>query len=233
MTNTIWCASFDIGKVNFAFYIEEYDLEFLNSIQNISAHKRYNVDGTTTSNFGEVIKSVCLNGKTILFKNSNVTKNCDKSKYLDPETFHNLTDLLDEYKNYWDKCSIFIIEQQMSFGKKHNTMALKLGQHCYSYFAFNYGRFKTIFEFPSYFKTQVLGAPKIQNKTKKGKITYKAMDKPARKKWSVEKASDILAEREDFKTLSEITSMRKKDDICDCLLQSLSYVYLAFVDKSI
>ena len=32
---TIWCASFDIGSVNFAFYVEEMDRESFSNIQNI------------------------------------------------------------------------------------------------------------------------------------------------------------------------------------------------------
>ena len=41
------------------------------------------------------------------------------------------------------------IEKQMSFRGKRNTMALKLGQHCYSYFVFKYGASKEIIEFPA------------------------------------------------------------------------------------
>jgi hypothetical protein len=231
--NKIWIGSFDIGKKNFSFYIEEFNVNLLNIITNIPKNERYNIDGTTTSAFKEILRNVCINGKTILFKNSDLTHGCVKGKYLDPEIFYNLTDLLDEYREYWDKCTTFVLEQQMSFGKRHNTMALKIGQHCYSYFIFNYSRFKNIVEFPSYHKTQVLGAQKIEKITKTGKITYKAIDKNSRKKWSVEKATSILAEREDFITMSELVSKKKKDDLADVITQLQAYKYLAFVDKSI
>ena len=112
-------------------------------------------------------------------------------------------------------------------------MALKIGQHCYSYFAILYSRFKRIIEFPAYHKTQILGAAKIKKVTKGGKVSYKAMDKPARKKWSVEKAMTILAERDDFKTMSDLTSQRKKDDLADVLCQLQAFKVLVFIDKCI
>jgi len=231
--NLIRVASFDVGKVNFAFCVEEMNRSELLNLKNVPKLKRYNSDGTPTPTFSLILKNVCQNGKIVLFKNCNLTKNCSKGKYLDPETFHNLTDLLDEYTEYWNKCEAFIIEQQMSFGKRHNTLALKLGQHCYSYFIFRYGRFKQVVEFPSYHKTQVLGASKIECKTKKGKVSYKAMDKPTRKKWSVEKANTILADRDDFKTMAEMSSKKKQDDLADVLCQLQAFKYLAFVDRSI
>ena len=71
-----------------------------------------------------------------MIKNINITKNTDKKKYFDTELCYNLTDVLDEYNEYWDKCQLFVVEQQMSFGKKTNTKALKLAQHTESYFIF-------------------------------------------------------------------------------------------------
>ena len=127
---------------------------------------------------------------------------------------------LDSYKEYFDKCSIIVIEQQMSFKSAQNTMALKLGQHCFSYFLMRYGEEKEIIEFPAYYKTQILGAPK-------------KMTKPQRKKWATEKAIDILMERGDMETLDEITSKKKKDDLADVLIQLQSFKFLRYVDKSL
>ena len=47
----IWIASFDIGSVNFAFYIEEINITKLKEITNISKIKRYNSNGTCTKDF--------------------------------------------------------------------------------------------------------------------------------------------------------------------------------------
>lgn len=231
---TVWLFSADIGKKNFAFYVEEVDDKALKSIKNIPTKDRYNEDGTPTTKMKKILDSVCMNGKTILHKNSDLTTNCVPGKYLDPETFYNMNDLLDSYSEYWDKCSCFVIEQQMSFGKRRNPMALKLGQHCYSYFSIRYGRFKSVIEFPSYHKTQVLGSEKIKGKKcKNGKYRWTAIDKPARKKWSIKKATEILEERGEVKTINNIKTKAKKDDLADTLTQLQAFKYLCYVCKSI
>jgi len=133
------------------------------------------------------------------------------SKSLDKFIFLRLTQLLDSYKKYFDKCSTIIIEQQMSFGSRVNTMAIKIAQHVYSYFLFRYGDSKTIIEFPSYNKTQLLGAPS-------------GMDKPKRKKWAIQEADKIWTLRGDIKTVELVGSKNKKDDMSDCLLHVLAYI---------
>jgi len=133
------------------------------------------------------------------------------SKALDADIFLRLTALLDRHSQYFDKCSTIIIEQQMSFGSKINTMAIKIAQHTYSYFLFRYGKEKRIVEFPSYNKTQILGAPG-------------GLDKPLRKKWAIVKADEIWALRGDIDTCAMIDTKKKKDDMSDCLLHVLSYV---------
>ena len=226
----IWCASFDIGKNNFCFYIEEMNVTALKKIKNIPDNEQYNENGTLTDKMDKLLNEVFVNGKTIIYKNSNLTYNCKKGKKLDPETYHNMVDLLDEYSEYWDKCSYFIIEEQM----KINTMALKLGQHCYSYFVYRYGRFKKVIEFPSRHKTQVLGCERIKGKKcKNGKFRWKTIDKPARKKWSIVKAREILHSRGEQDIIDNIKTISKKDDISDCITQLNSYKYLYFVNKSI
>lgn len=202
--------SIDIGKKNFAFYIEEIDEETLLSIQNIQKENRYNLNGTPTLEFKNILKQVWKNGKTVLFQNNDLTKNCKKGTYLDTEVYYNMNDLLDQYSSYWDNCSTIIIEKQMSFGKKNNTMAVKLAQHCWSYFSFRYGRFKQIIEFPAYYKTQILGAPKIEKRLKNGKISFKSIDKPARKKWSIIQTTEIFNDREDTITMLNLNSNKKK-----------------------
>lgn len=139
------------------------------------------------------------------------------SKALDANVFLRLTALLDRYKEQFDKCTTIIIEQQMSFGSKINTMAIKIAQHTYSYFLFRYGDTKKIVEFPSYNKTQILGAPG-------------GLDKPARKKWAVVKANEIWVLRGDTTTSEFVQSNKKKDDLCDCLLHVLSYIIMTYYE---
>ena len=229
---TTYIASFDIGKVNFAFYVEEVDTRELEKMTTIPKNRRYKSDGTPTDDFERLISSIYLAGNTILYKNLNLTIGTEKSKYLDPKIYCNMITELDKYRDIFDKCSIIVIEQQMSFKNAQNTMALKLAQHCHSYFVFRYPIIevdniifddsKEVVEFPAYYKTQVLGAPK------KG---GKSMSKPERKKWATEKAIDILMQRGDTETLEELTTSRKKDDLADTLIQLQSFKFLRFVDK--
>jgi hypothetical protein len=210
----MYCASFDIGKKNFSFYVEE----FAASSTSQAAKILYKRDGTPEDD--SVINEFCGNGRRVLLENVDITDGCDPKAKLDPITFHNMTAVLDSHGDIWDKCSHFIIEKQMQFGRQTNPMAMKLGQHCYSYFAIRYGRFKEIIEFPAYHKTQVLGAEKIAGrKTKAGKISYKAIDKPARKKWCIARAKEILIQRGDEDGLSLILKSKKKDDLCDVICQ--------------
>jgi len=233
--NTTWLASFDIGKRNFAFYIEEIKSQELYLLETIPVKKRYNDDGTPTPKMEEILKKVTNNGKSIIHKNTDLTYNCDKTKYLDTETFYNMYDLLDKYSNYWDQCEKFVIEQQMNFGKRKNPMAMKLGQHCYSYFIFSYGRFKGVnhvIEFPSYHKTQVLGAQKERGKKyKNGNYKWKSMDQRSRKKWSVVKAIEILTDRGEEDVINNIKTKAKKDDLADTLTQLQAYKFLHYVAK--
>lgn len=213
----VWLASFDIGKKNFAFCIEEVDLDVLVNIENPPKLDRYHKDGTSTPEFAKTLKKVCKSGKILYIDNVDLTLNCNKTQVLDPQIFVNMTHVLDQYKHFWDKCSTFVIEQQMGFGNKRNYAALKLGQHCYSYFIFNYANFKKTVEFPSYYKTKLLGAPK-------------KLSKYQRKLWAVNKAVDILADREDTDTMNNLSSRKKKDDFADVIVQLQSYKYLVFID---
>lgn len=229
MTKTYIC-SIDIGKKNFCFYIEECDTELLESIKNIPHELRYNEDGTPTKNMQEILSLVGVNGKTIAHINKDLTYNTDKSKYLDKEIYFNMIDHLDEHFSLFEKCSIFVIEQQMS----KNSMAIKLGQHCFSYFCVKFGREKEIVEFPSYNKTCILGAQKTKGKmNKNGKYRWKTMDSRTRKKWAVTKAYEILESRGEEDTMNNIKGKAKKDDLSDTICQLVAYKYLHFVNKSI
>ena len=232
MQYIIHIASFDIGKVNFSFYIEEINLQMLNHLENISKSKRYNLDGTPTPDFLNILNDVYTNGKKILLKNIDLTIGTNKNKYFDMELCYNMMDTLNEYSEYWDCVDYFVIERQMSFGRKTNTMALKLAQHCESYFINKYGRCdKQIIEFPAYHKTQILGAPQIMNTLKSGKIKYKTLGDRERKKWAIEQAFYILSLREDFETMSDIGLMKKRDDVSDTIVQCQAFKYLYFIDK--
>lgn len=227
----IWIASFDIGKCNFSFYVEEINLTNLKSIKNIKKEDRYFNNGTCTKEFASLMEKIYKNGDNKLLKNVNLTEGTDKEKYFDSDICYNMFDVLDEYKEYWDKVSYVIVEKQMAFGKKINTMALKLGQSCQSYFMMNYSRDLKVIEFPAYYKTIVLGAPQTEAKTKTGKIKFKTLGDRERKKWSVQEGFYIMSLREDFETMSDVGIMKKRDDVNDVLIQLQAFKYLYFVDN--
>jgi hypothetical protein len=229
----IWVASFDIGKKNFSFYIEEFDTDDITSLSNIPKSSRFNPNGTPTLAFNNILTSIYTTGTKVLLENVDLTHNCDSKSYLDTKIMYNMTELLDQYSLYWEQCDIFVIEKQMGFGKNYNTMALKLGQHCWSYFSLRHSNTKSIIEFPAYYKTQILGAAKLEKCTKAGKISYKAIDKPARKKWCIAKALDILKLRGDLSTTTIITQSKKKDDLSDVICQLQAFKYCNFIDKYI
>lgn len=221
-------ASFDIGKKNFAFCIERFDEKTLSSIScNPITSKRYNPDGSCTTEMENVLDQVCSNGDILLYKNLDLTKQSKvKGSSLDKKIFSNMTEVLKRYDEYWEDCSVFLIEQQMSFGKKLNLMAIKLAQHLYSYFSIFHPD-KEIIEFPAYNKTKVLGAPKIKTGSK-----YKAMSKPQRKKWSVMRTTQILEDRGEEDMIKDMLWLNKQDDVSDTLLQLQAYKYMTFVDKN-
>lgn len=244
----IWIASFDIGKKNFCWCVEECDEKLLSTIRNVDKDKRFNKNGTETEEMKYALEQVYKNGKIIHHQNTDLTKNCKSNKSLDIQIFVNMYNLLDEHFDLWSKCDFIVIEEQMHFGVKTNFMAVKLAQHCFSYFVFKFDSDKPIIDFPSYHKTQLLGALKIESKPyKNGEIRYKGMEKSARKKWAVEKAFQILKFRNEtsvFETVSKDSSLKnsslkkkkpkkiKKDDLADTFLMIQAFKYLKYVDKS-
>lgn len=216
----IWIAAIDPGKNNFAFIVEEIDIEQMKQLPRVMKKNRYEIDNTPSEEWAEALENIAGLGRTIVVENKNVTTGSSEKRknLLDKQVFLNLTNLLDQYEEYWDKCSYIVIEQQMSFGHKHNTMAIKIAQHVYSYFIFKYGPFKFLHEIPSYFKTQVLGAEK-------------GLDKPARKKWAVAEARKIWEARRDSEVIAKLDKVRKRDDMSDCLLMTIAFAILRFIDN--
>lgn len=225
-------ASFDIGSRNFAFCIEKFDSCVLTNYKNTNKDERYNEDGTCKSDFSEILNNVYKNGELVIFCNNDLLKGKKSTSYVDSENYYNMYELLEKYKSYFDKCDVILIEQQMSFGaKKYNTLAVKLGQHCMSYFIYKYGKTKKVIEYPAYYKTITLGAPKVEKILKSGKKSYKAMDKAARKKWSIIKCEEILKIRDDDETMKNLKTKKKKDDLSDVLIQLQSFKFLYYVEN--
>jgi hypothetical protein len=118
--------------------------------------------------------------------------------------FQTLINVFDKYKCIFSTCNVVLIERQM----KINIIALKVFQHCYTYFMIQHPEL-TIIDFPSSCKTSVFG---IKHKTK-----------PERKKWAIDKASVLLIERGEYNVYHYMIDNDKRDDIADVILQSQAY----------
>ena len=240
---TQFIVAFDIGKKNFAFVVEEVGcdaIDFFKTTPLIPKAKRYHKvgddQGTPTDGFGETLDAVMIANKVIMSKNHDLTEGTVGSTILEEKIFLNMYEVLDRYVDVWDKCSAILIEKQMSFGTgKQNTMAMKLAQHCYSYFIYRYRGTKHPVEFPAYLKTQILGAPKhfgtIKKEFKNGKTTQ---IQDNRKRWATRKAIDILEKRNDTATLESIETKharkQQQDDMADCLLMCEAYCVAHWLD---
>jgi hypothetical protein len=107
-------------------------------------------------------------------------------------------------------CDRFVIEQQM----RCNTRSQRIAQHVWSTL-FAHFPDKIITFVPSHMKTQhFIGTNKLNNKE--------------RKTWSVSKVitEGVLKNTDHHKQIiTEIQLMKKKDDVCDTILQLIAYVF--------
>jgi len=200
-------ASFDMGIKNFAFCIEEIDREQLPNRINRS----FQEDGSPTEEYQTQLDQVYKTGKILDAKNIDLTALLTKN-HSDMDIYKILIQVLDSFSNYWNSTDIFLIEQQMAYGNNaSNIKALRLSQHCISYFLTIYGSFKSVEEFSSCHKTRILGCP-IKERSK-----YRL-----RKHFSISLTQYILEIRKDpYKQIHDI--LEKKDDIADCLLMIQAY----------
>lgn len=216
----MFIASIDIGSKNFCIYVEETNMEELKEL----AHNeiKYNMDGTPTLESQNILNKSYANGKTIFHENYNLTFN---GKANNLEILLNMYECLENINDILKKCHVVLIEKQMN----KNIKAIKLGQHCLSYFLFKFKNEKEIIEFPAYHKTQVLGAIKTQAKNGK----WNTLKQTERKKWVVGKTYDILSSRNEIGYIDRIKSTKKRDDLADTLCTCQSFKILRFVKKTI
>lgn len=226
--------TFDIGKKNFAFYVEEFDQDILNEMkiryEKLPQKLKRRVKGSMNKEIEDILFNIYSNGKRINQGVFDLRVNKD-SNDLDINTRLNMFILLQEYEYVWDTCDTIVIEQQyfnISGGRRTkgsgaNVDAIKLGECCMNWFLMTYGRMKDIYYFGAMYKTQMLGAP--------DKLT-----KPQRKKWAIEKGTEILELRGDNEGIELIDNFKnskgkkqKQDDIYDCIIMTQAYKYKCFI----
>ena len=230
MTHDIRIATFDIGKKNFAFYVEDCSSSVLLKLnkyyKTIPKIYQRRVKGQMNSYIQNILQHVYKDGKRVPggMRVFDIRDN-KTSNNLDIETRVNMQELLRSYEWLWDTCDIIKIEQQyfnISNGRKSkatcaNVDAIKLGECCLGWFLDMYWPFKNISYFGAMFKTQTLGAP--------DKLT-----KPQRKKWAIEKGKEIFQLRGDQEAIDLLENFKtstgrkqKQDDIYDCVIMTQAY----------
>lgn len=191
---TIRLASFDIGRRNFAQYVEDIDMNKLQELSNqyfeLDKSLRRRTKGPMNSNVSKILKDCYRSGKRVSIgvydlsdPNSNRYSLFARDK---------LIEHLERFRDVWETCDQFIIELQYfatytgrgkKGGSEANVDAIKISEGTYMWFKINYPD-KIIEFFPSTNKTQILGAP------------Y-SLTKSQRKKWVEEKSRNIFELRDD------------------------------------
>jgi len=116
-----------------------------------------------------------------------------------------LTEFLDNHLDLFLTCHIVIMERQVPL----NYRAVRISQHALSYFMFklkNNPLLPLIMEIDSKLKGKQLGAPQGINENQL-------------KKWSVQKATELLTIRRDEFSLTKLRKATKKDDLADTVCQ--------------
>lgn len=159
---------------------------------------------------------LCYNLKTKEQKSMHLSKHSFNDDNWVISMTKQLSNIEDE-KNLFSLCHFIVIESQMSF----NYDATKLAQAILTLLGTmtrNKNNRPLIIELSSQCKTKILGC--LPRTTGEDKNAYKRRYK----KWSVEKALEILTENEDTEYLEFIRSERKKDDLGDAICQCNAWI---------
>ncbi len=231
-TDYIYIAGFDMGLRNFATWIDKYNLTLIKQLKNIPDKKRYNQNKEPTPEFSDLLKKLYLTGERVFVDKVDLCKEGDKKMRKQPvvtqQILVRLTNYLEDLneKKVFDNVSYFLIEEQL----KANPNAQQLSYHLRAYLIMLFLNFRKIIMFPSKYKTQILGAPKLIYHEKKKKMVKLGTK---RKKWSSEKVFQILTDRNDISGLADIYAKKKygkADDTADCCLENLAFVYMYYLD---
>jgi len=207
--------SIDVGLKTFSLCCEAFDLAQLKSS---APSKRYGDYGGATPEFEKFVIDVGACGELVHLEKTDLGEKKDIFTGVAFLNLYNWLDTLKE-KNVFEDIDCVLVEAQM----KTNHIATALMHHLHAWFLMTYRGEKIVKLYPSKNKTRVLGMPlKMINRNQK----LTKATKYQRKKWSVEMCKKILEARNDEANIKNIwvTNKAKKDDLCDTVMQCLSYV---------
>jgi hypothetical protein len=193
---TLRVASFDIGKTNFAQYLEDFDLDDVLELRTIyndlPSAKQRRTKGALSQEILFVLDALYRKSQRVSIGVFDFTDATTKQSKLTNQVRLAFLEHMCAYKDLFATCDLFIIEQQFvnMYGRNRgiNLDAVKLGEGLTLWILEHFPS-KSVQFFGSQYKTQVLGAPT--------KLT-----KPQRKKWSVEHTEDLFQRRKDEEMLA-------------------------------
>lgn len=187
-------ASFDIGRKNFAQYVEDIDMDILNNLSekyfDLDKSLRRRTKGPMNSKIYKILKECYKCGKRVSIGVYDISD--PESDRYSISSRDKLIEHLENFREVWETCDQFIIELQYfatytgrgkKSGSEANVDAIKISEGTFMWFKLNYPN-KVVNFFPSTNKTQILGAPN-------------SLNKPQRKKWVEEKSRNIFELRND------------------------------------
>lgn len=191
-----WVVGIDIGIKNFAFAVLQVPLRTVDHQNAITLENLY-------KHFELVhYENIDLEGPS--------GRKCTEIRANNMNAiFLRLYEVLKSFETIWGECSDIVIEQQMQYRHATNIKALKLSQHVLAYFLMHHHMHANVVEYPAYHKTSVWKAPA-------------KLKKHERKRWSVEKVRWLMEQKGHTDVLDDL---KKKDDVCDCVLMGLAYAF--------
>ena len=222
-------ASFDMGRRNFAVYVEDVPHAFLKkarlAARKLSSSVRHSVKRRLEDfpQLHEQISEVCLSGTRVHLAVYDIQD--DSEEGFGMKTRRRLVEVLDSLGAVLATCDIAVLEQQYVNGLDRRTRkgkaggtanfpALKVGEAVATWLTIRVPWVEAFF-FGASFKTQILGAPP-------------EMTKPERKRWAVERARKLMEERGD--AVGRKTLQRSKaDDLADTILMAAAFKWKGLI----
>lgn len=245
--DTIRIASFDIGKKNLAFYVEDCDVKKIRELEqkytSLAKKNRKRKGGLIPPVIMDILNDMYVSGKHVDGGHGVFDIRQYQDNVLDIHVRANLQKLMESYMWLWQSCDIICIEQQFynprakGKGGGANMDAIKIGECLLSWFVYNFYPYKIIEYFGSQYKTQLLGAP-LRVEDSKG--SWRPMSKQGRKDWSVEKAEEIFLLRGEDELAQHFgcakkgfrkRGQQKMDDVADCVIQCQAFKFKRMIAR--